>query len=309
MTTPERRVSFGVKTSQIGLTYDDILSTWRQADAIDVFEHAWLWDHMVPLRGDPRAAALEAWTLLAALAAQTSRLRLGVMVTSNRLRSPTLLAKMAATVDAVAAGRLDFGIGAGGSRVSGPSPASRAFGENPASREFEAYGVPLVPAGEAIRDLDQSLQIIRRMWAETEPFDFDGPTIRLRGAVCEPKPVQRPHPPIVIGAWGDRALRVVAEHADIWNFPWPSVEEFRRKSRHLDRCCAEIGRPPGAIERSAQLIIRADDPAEPTASRALLSELIDAGVSHFALGPILGGRPLAWLADEVIAPVRTATGV
>jgi alkanesulfonate monooxygenase SsuD/methylene tetrahydromethanopterin reductase-like flavin-dependent oxidoreductase (luciferase family) len=308
MTTPERRVSFGVKTSQIGLTYDDILSTWRQAEAMDVFEHAWLWDHMVPLRGDARAAALEAWTLLAALAAQTSRLRLGVMVTSNRLRSPTLLAKMAATVDAVAGGRLDFGIGAGGSRVSGASPASWAFGENPASREFEAYGVPLVSAGEAIRDLGQSLQIIRRMWTETEPFDFDGPTIRLRGAVCEPKPVQRPHPPIAIGAWGDRALRVVAEHADIWNFPWPPVEEFRRKSQHLDRCCEEIGRPPAEIERSAQLIIRADGPAEPAASRALLSELIEVGVSHFVLAPVLGGRPLEWLADEVVGPIFTTTG-
>ena len=90
---------------------------------------------MVPLRGDVTGAALEAWTLLPALAAQTSRLRLGVIVTSNRLRSPTLLAKMAATVDIIAAGRLVFGIGAGGSRVAG---------ENPAIREYEAYGVPLV---------------------------------------------------------------------------------------------------------------------------------------------------------------------
>lgn len=299
MTPPQRRPSFGIKTSQMGLTYDDILTTWRQADAIDVFEHAWLWDHMVPLRGDTAAAALEAWTLLAALAAQTSRLRLGVLVTSNRLRSPTLLAKMAATVDVVAAGRLDFGIGAGGSRVSGA---------NPAVREFEAYGVPLVSPGQAIRDLGQSLEIIRRMWSEAGPFDFDGPSIRLRGAVCEPKPVQRPHPPVVIGAWGDRALRVVAEHADIWNFPWPSVEEFRRKSRHLDECCAEIGRQPAEIARSAQLIIRADDPAEPAASRALVCELIEAGVSHFVLAPVLGGRPLKWLAGELVEPVLTQVG-
>ncbi len=92
----------------------------------------------MPLRGDVRGAALEAWTLLAALAAQTSRLRLGVIVTSNRLRSPTLLAKMAATVDVIAQGRLDFGIGVGGSRVAV---------DNPAVREFEAYGVPLVSPG------------------------------------------------------------------------------------------------------------------------------------------------------------------
>src|SRR5215469_856333 len=110
-------VSFGIKTSQLGLRYDDAVRIWREADRLEVFEHAWLWDHMVPLRGPVEADALEAWTLLAALAAQTTRLRLGVIVTSNRLRSPTLLAKMAATVDVIADGRLDFGIGAGGSRM------------------------------------------------------------------------------------------------------------------------------------------------------------------------------------------------
>src|SRR4029453_15579930 len=112
----------------MGLSYDEILDVWQAADQIDVFEHAWLWDHMVPLRGDIDGAALEAWTLLAALAAQTSRLRLGVMVTSNRLRSPTLLAKMAATVDIIANGRLDFGIGVGGSRGTGDNPAGREVG-------------------------------------------------------------------------------------------------------------------------------------------------------------------------------------
>jgi hypothetical protein len=102
-------VSFGVKTSQMGLTYQEILAVWREADQIPMIEHAWLWDHMVPLRADARADALEAWTLLAALAAQTTRLRLGVIVTSNRLRPPAVLAKMAATTDIIAAGRLVFG--------------------------------------------------------------------------------------------------------------------------------------------------------------------------------------------------------
>jgi len=182
----DRTLSFGIKTSQMGIGYPEIRRIWREADQIPVFEHAWLWDHMVPLRGDIRAAALEAWTLLAALAAQTSRLRLGVLVTSNRLRSPTLLAKMAATVDVMAGGRLILGIGAGGSAVP--------IEHNPAVREFAAYGVPLVPPGQAVRDLAQSLDIIKRMWTSDEPFDFTGPTIRLTGAVCEPKPVQRPHP-------------------------------------------------------------------------------------------------------------------
>ena len=108
MTASDQRLSFGIKTSQMGLSYEEILRIWREADQIPVFEHAWLWDHMVPLRGEITGAALEAWTLLAALAAQTSRLRLGVIVTSNRLRSPALLAKMAATVDIIASGLARF---------------------------------------------------------------------------------------------------------------------------------------------------------------------------------------------------------
>src|SRR5690242_18451004 len=129
------RVSFGVKTSQMGLSYQDILEVWRDADEIPVIEHAWLWDHMVPLRGNVHAAALEAWTLLAALAAQTTRLRLGVIVTSNRLRPPPVLAKMAATVDVIAGGRLVFGIGVGGAL---PPAGSPRVGENPSVREYEA---------------------------------------------------------------------------------------------------------------------------------------------------------------------------
>jgi hypothetical protein len=122
MTAPSQRLSFGIKTSQMGVSYPEIQRIWREADGIPLFEHAWLWDHMVPLRGDVTGAALEAWTLLSALAAQTTRLRLGVIVTSNRLRSPTLLAKMAATTDIIASGRLVFGIGAGGSRLGAGTP-------------------------------------------------------------------------------------------------------------------------------------------------------------------------------------------
>jgi alkanesulfonate monooxygenase SsuD/methylene tetrahydromethanopterin reductase-like flavin-dependent oxidoreductase (luciferase family) len=294
MTAPDRPLSFGIKTSQMGATYEQILKVWREADQIPVFEHAWLWDHMVPLRGDIKGAALEAWALLGALAAETSRLRLGVIVTSNRLRSPTLLAKMAATVDHIADGRLVLGIGAGGSRVAG---------DNPAVREFEAYGVPLVSPGQAVRDLAQSCDVIRRMWTEDEPFDFDGPSIRLRGAVCEPKPVQKPYPPVLIGGLGDRMLRVVAEHADIWNYPGVPSPQFRERNQVLEQHCAAIGRDSSEIVRSMQTIVRCDDPGEPAATRARLLEMIDAGVSHIVIGAILAGRPLHWVVDEIIEPV------
>jgi alkanesulfonate monooxygenase SsuD/methylene tetrahydromethanopterin reductase-like flavin-dependent oxidoreductase (luciferase family) len=293
-------VTFGVKTSQIGLRYDEALRIWREADALPVFEHAWLWDHMVPLRGDVRADALEAWTLLAALAAQTSRLRLGVIVTDNRLRSPTLLAKMAATVDVIAGGRLDFGIGVGGSRVAGP---------NPAVREFAAYGVPLVSPGEAVRDLAEACEVIKRMWTADEPFDYAGRSIRLTGAIGAPRPVQRPHPPIMIGGAGDRVLGIVAEHADIWNYPGGPDDAFRRRDEVLAEQCAAIGRDPGEITRSMQLLVRCSEPDVRATTRAALIEMIDAGVTHLVLAAVLDGRPLRWLADEIVEPVRAEAGL
>lgn len=293
-----RSLSFGVKTSQAGISYDDILRIWREADRLPVFEHAWLWDHMVPLRGDVTGPALEAWTLLAALAAQTERLRLGVIVTSNRLRPPAVLAKMAATVDIISGGRLEFGIGAGGSLL-----ADSRFSEM-VRREYDAYGIPLVPPAEAVRALGEACELIRRMWTGEKPFDFDGRCYQLKGAICEPKPVQRPHPPIMIGAGGEKAaLRVVAEHADIWNCPARTAGEFRHKSGVLDEHCAAVGRDPEQITRSMQILVPSEDPA---ASRGLLFELIDAGVTHFALAPLPPfpqGSATKWLADEIIEPV------
>lgn len=297
------RLSFGIKTSQMGLTYQDILQVWQDADRVPVFEHAWLWDHMVPLRGDARGATLEAWTLLSALATQTQRLRLGVMVTSNRLRNPALLAKMAATVDVISGGRLEFGIGAGASQLPGAPEALTAI----VRREFEAYGVPIVPAGEAVGALAEACTLIRRMWTEDGPFDFGGRYYQLRSAVCEPKPLQRPHPPIMIGAGGERlSLRVVAEHADVWNCPARTAGDFRHKSRILDEHCAAVGRDPAQITRSMQLMVRTGDPA---ASRDLLLELIDAGASHLVLAPVppWPDRPAQWLADEVAGPVAQLT--
>jgi alkanesulfonate monooxygenase SsuD/methylene tetrahydromethanopterin reductase-like flavin-dependent oxidoreductase (luciferase family) len=158
-----------------------------------VFEHGWLWDRLVPMR-DPSASALEAWTLLAALAAQTNRLRLGIIVTSNRIRPPAVLAKMAATVDIISGGRLDFGIGAGGSALSDPAALATV------QREFDADGIDIVPPGQAIAALEEACTLIKRMWSDDQPFDFDGRYYQLKGAICEPKPLQRPGPPILIGA-------------------------------------------------------------------------------------------------------------
>lgn len=295
-TADQRTVTFGVKTSQSRIGYEDILAVWREADRNPLFDHAWLWDHMVPLRGDVRGEALEAWTLLAALAAQTERLRLGVIVTSNRLRPPALLAKMAATVDRISGGRLVFGIGAGGSRV--PDPA----GLQMVLREFEAYGIEVVSPGRAVASLAEACALIRRMWAEDEPFDFEGRYYRLHGAVCEPKPVQRPGPPVLIGGQGERALRVVAEHADVWNCPASTLDAFRERSAALDAACAAVGRDPREIVRSTQHLVSRDDAPD---VRRRLVELVLAGCTHLVLAPLppYGSAPVAWLAEEIVEPV------
>jgi len=303
-------LSFGVKTSQAGLGYDEILRIWREADQVPEFSDAWLWDHLVPLRGDVTGAALEAWTLLAALAAQTSRLRLGVIVTSNRIRPPAVLAKMAATVDVIAAGRLVFGIGAGGSATSDLAHASLV------NREYGAYGIDVVPAAEALAALAETCTLVKRLWSEDQPFDFDGRWYRLTGAICEPKPVQRPRPPIMIGSGGERhGLRIVAEHADIWSSPTFTAADFRRKNAILDDHCAAIGRDPAEITRSVQVFFTAQEPSPgttarhpgPAAARELLAELIDAGARHCVLACV-GLTSVQWVADEIVRPVRAMTG-
>src|SRR5437764_6154080 len=146
---PQTSLRFGIKTAPLHATHEALLDVWRAADALPIFEHAWVNDHFMPLGDNPAGPCLEAWTLLAALASQTQRLRIGVMVTSNTYRHPAVLAKMAATVDIFAHGRLNFGIGAGSSE-----------------REHLVYGIPFPPSGERIRRLGEACELIRRLWSD-----------------------------------------------------------------------------------------------------------------------------------------------
>ncbi|HEY6471763.1 MAG TPA: LLM class flavin-dependent oxidoreductase, partial [Acidimicrobiales bacterium] len=174
-------VSFGIATAPQRVDYADILRVWREADTVPEIEHAWLFDHLMPIGGDRLGPIFEGWTLLSALAAQTSRLRLGLLVTSNRFRPPAVLAKIATTVDVVSDGRLDFGIGAG-SRTSVPE----------ARGEYDAHGLPYLDFADSVEALAEACTVIKRLWTDSEPFDFDGRHVRLVGAFGNPKPVQRP---------------------------------------------------------------------------------------------------------------------
>ncbi|MFC1419041.1 LLM class flavin-dependent oxidoreductase [Streptacidiphilus cavernicola] len=286
--------SFGIMTAPMQVDYRDVLRVWREADTVAEIEHAWLFDHLMPIQGDPGGPAYEGWTLLSALAAQTERLRVGLLVTSNRFRPPAMLAKIAATVDVVSGGRLDFGIGAG-SRPDHPL----------ARREYEAHGLPFHDFAHSVGSLAEACTVIRRLWTETEPFDFAGDYVRLTGAFGNPKPVQRPHPPILIGGRSAATLRVAAEHADVWNIPGGDLDDAVHRSALLDRYCTEIGRDPAAVTRSMHLAVDYDRPRD---TRDAIDAAVAAGFQHLVLGlpaPYPAGVA-RWVADELIAGVRVA---
>ena len=286
--TPITPPSFGIATAPQQVGYDDLLRVWQEADTLPQIDHAWAFDHLLPIGGDPVGPIFEGWTLLSALAAQTTRLRVGLMVTSNRVRPPALLAKIAATVDIVSRGRLEFGIGAG-SRTDIPW----------ARREYDAYGLPYHDAAYAVGSLAEACTVIRRLWTEDKPFDFHGSYYDLTGAFCNPKPVQQPGPPIVMGGQASATLRVVAEHADVWNFPGGDIEAGIRRGAVLDRFCAEIGRDPASITRSLILPVSYDEPGR---TRETIAEGVGAGFRHIVLSlPAPYPENVAqWVADEVI---------
>jgi alkanesulfonate monooxygenase SsuD/methylene tetrahydromethanopterin reductase-like flavin-dependent oxidoreductase (luciferase family) len=283
-------VSFGIGTAPQQVDYADIVRVWHEADTVPEIEHAWLFDHLMPIASDRLGPIFEGWTLLSALAAQTRRIRLGLLVTSNRFRPPAMLAKIATTVDVVSDGRLEFGIGAG-SRTSILE----------ARREYDAYGLPYLDFRDSVDALAESCAVIKRLWTETEPFDFDGRHVHLTGAFANPKPVQQPHPPILIAGRTARVLRVVAEHADVWNIAGYDIDETKARSELLDRYCVELGRDPDSITRSTNVRVSYEDPA---ATRDTVAQALTAGFTHIVLS-LSAPYPAdvtRWVADEIITP-------
>lgn len=257
------KLRFGIKTAQQFTSYDDILRVWLEADTIPIIVHAWAFDHFIPLGPDPTGPQLEGWTLLGALAARTTRLRVGLMVTGNTYRYPAVLANIGATVDHISHGRLDFGIGAGWNEL-----------------ESNMYGIPLYTPGERIRRLGEACEIIKRLWTETVA-NFDGKYYQLKDARCEPKPVQKPYPPFVIGGSGEQlTLGVVAKYANTWNFAGGSVDTFHHKIEVLEGHCKAIGRDPSEIEHSIQTMTNYQN-LEETLNN--IRPYIEAGANHIIL--------------------------
>ncbi len=278
-------ISFGIKTAPQGVSYESMQQVWLEADTLPVIEHAWLFDHFMPILGDITGPCLEGWSLLSAFAAQTKRVRIGLMVTGNTYRHPAVLAKIGATVDIISQGRLDFGIGAGWNEI-----------------EHASYGMPLYKTGERIRRLGEACELIKRMWTEDVP-NFEGRYYQLKEAYCEPKPLQKPYPPFVIGGGGEQlTLRVVAQYADIWNYVGRSVEEFKHKSSVLDGHCATINRDPATIVRSVQIVI---DPQNWEASRNETRAYIQAGARHVILNlrPPFPDQIVHKLVQEIVEPL------
>jgi len=243
MAQSKHRITFGIDPTLSGATWQSTVETWRRAEALG-FESGWVSDHLIAVSSQPLADSLEAWTLQAALAASTSRIRIGCLVTGNTYRHPVVLAKMATTLDHISGGRLDFGLGAGWSR-----------------EDHDPYGIPFYTFHQRADRLDEALEVITRLWADGEYANFEGAHYRLENAIAQPKPLQRPRPPIMIGGAGERTLRTVARWAEIWNVAG-SPSFIREKGKVLERHCAEIGRDPGEIQRSVLIsAIFADDPA------------------------------------------------
>ncbi|HZP46618.1 MAG TPA: LLM class F420-dependent oxidoreductase [Candidatus Binataceae bacterium] len=261
---------FGIQIPQQNTTWAEILSLWQEVDELG-YDTAWTFDHFLPIFSDPTGPCLDGWTTLAALAMASKNVRIGTMVTGATYRHPAVLAKMATTVDIVSGGRLIFGIGAGWFEL-----------------EHQEYGIPFHTVGRRLRRLDETLEIVRQLWSQ-ERSNFTGKHFTLTDASFNPKPLQQPRPPILVGATGEEvALRIVAKHADMWNsFGTPEV--FRTKIARLESHCRDLGRDPATIEKSV-LVSRAnsDGPFEITEARRQIDAFHAVGVTHiiFSVRPI-----------------------
>lgn len=274
------RIQFGIQTGQERVGWNDVLSAWKEAEALG-FDSAWSFDHFMPITGDKDGPCLESWTMLGALAAQTQRIRIGVLVTGNTYRNPALLAKMATTVDQISNGRLNLGIGA-------------AWFE----AEHEAYGFPFYSAKERAERLGEALEVITDLWTVDHP-SFTGKYYLLSHAPFAPAPIQKPHPPIIIGGKGKQwIMPLVARYADGWNVPiGVSPQGVKSRLTIIHHECQRLGRTSCDIEVSVflPLISISKIPLAGPATRLAARALVPGKVAR----QLLAGSP-----DEIKAQIQ-----
>ncbi len=240
-----------IKTPPHHDTWQSFLDTWLEADRIDVFESAWNWDHFYPLAPPYDGPNLEGWTMLAALAQATSRLRIGAMVNGMHHRHPAVTANMAATVDIIADGRLELGLGAGWNEM-----------------ESSAYGIELGTLTQRFDRFDEGVAIIRSLLDNTLT-SFSGDYFTVTDAWCEPKPVQAKLPLVIGGKGRTRTLRTVARWADQWDMTFPDTPaEWSELDDVLRGHCDRVGRDQAEITRSVHLAFGEDDDPALLADRA-----------------------------------------
>jgi len=251
------RLSF--KTRPQHSDWPSIVDFWREGDRIEAYGTGWVFDHLDPIFSDRPGPVFEGWTMLAALSGIVGRIRLGILVTGNTYRHPAVLANMAATLDVASDGRLEIGLGTGW-----------------VEEEHHAYDIPLPSWKERFDRLEEACAILHSLFTN-ETTDFSGPFHTLRGARAEPKPIQQPRPPFIIGGTGEkRTLRIAAEWADEWNLPGGDPDVLRHKVGVLHRHCADVGRDPRDIDISVK--VPADRDAGEFAE--LASEFREAGANH-----------------------------
>lgn len=227
------QLRFGIHSGQQHATYDEYRHLWQMAEAWGL-DWASVYDHFMPMPSPagPEGPYLEGLTLLAAMAAQTTRVRCGILVTGVTYRHPAVLAKMAATIDQVSGGRLEFGIGGAWYEL-----------------EHNQYGIPFPPPGQRLRMMGEAAAILKSMWTEPRTT-FQGRYFSVTDALCEPKGVQQPIP-LWIGGGGEKlTLRMVAQYADGWHSFGMPIDAYKRKLDILSEHCRAVGRDPGDIRKS-----------------------------------------------------------
>ena len=251
---------------QQGATYDDLLRVARAAEdaGYDAFFRS---DHYLVMGdGDGRPGPTDAWVTLAGLARETSRIRLGTLVTAGTFRLPGLLAISVAQVDAMSGGRVELGLGTGWYE-----------------QEHTAYGIPFPPLGVRFDRLEEQLQVITGLWDADGPFTFRGEHYDLRDSPALPKPVQRPHPPVIVGGRGEkRTPRLAATYADEFNLPWGSVAGTAEQFERVRAACALTGRE---LRLSvAQVLCCGRDEAELARRAAVIGRDVDDLRAHGLAG-------------------------